>query len=619
MHSRCRGFAILSRRGRDTEILDGDAFGVGTIQAIPLPQSDNSCVLAIIPFRQISERGYTCLDDKVAIQVLVGNTRPLVDQRELTRAEDVPFRLSAVRFEPDDAEYESLVADVIHREITSGLGSNFVINRCLRAQADTSRENWLDEGARKAFSYLVSHDPNAYWRFWIRLPELTLIGSSPELHLGFESGRVRMTPMSGTLRLDSFTGRSTVRDFIDSRKEIEELFMVLDEELKMVCGMNPSSITIQGPHLEVFGNVAHTYFEIDADTTLGVHDVLRQSLLAPTVTGSPLRQAFDVIARNERGPRGYYGGVLCHLKRHGQTIKLDSAIAIRTAYITPGGQLTIPVGATIVRHSAPHSEVAETTFKAAGLLAALRGDPATMPVRGAELLLDDVPIRAGLQDRRRWMSDLWLSGPVHLDMKFENKSALIVDFDDDWTSMLAYLISSFGFQCKILGWRDLPGTAGLDDWFTGSESKDLLVLGPGPGDPMDESDPRIRMANQLAGIVETRATPTLAVCLSHQCLSRRFGLRLTQLTEPTQGTARSVRISDEFYSLAFYNSYAAYYEPSDTTMILPEGTEVWFDTATGEVFGFAAPRIVSVQFHLESAISRDGTVLADILLSKLLT
>ena len=537
MLPRRHGFAALSRRGGATEVLEGDAFRVDVIHSIPLPQSDESCVLAIIPFRQIMERGYACRDDGLKIQVLVGEARSLVDQRELTRAGDEPFRLSAVRFEPDDTEYESLVADVIHREIGGGSGSNFVIHRCLRAQADTSRKDWLDEGARKAFSYLLSRDPNAYWRFWICLPELTLIGSSPELHLGYESGRVRMTPMSGTLRLGPSTGRLAVREFIDNRKEIEELFMVLDEELKMVCQMNPSSVAIRGPYLDVFGNVAHTYFEINADTTLNVHDVLLLSLLAPTVTGSPLREAFDVIARNERSPRGYYSGVLCQLRRHGRVIRLDSAIAIRTAYIEPGGQVSLPVGATIVRHSAPRAEVAETTSKAAGLLAALQGGAATTASPSTWRLLDNAGVRARLQSRRERMSEFWLSGPVRLDRKFQGKNALVVDFDDDWTSMLAYLISGFGIQCAIVRWRDLRGVVGLDEWLADAEGVDVLVLGPGPGDPMDESDPRIRLANQLAGIAALHPIPTLAVCLSHQCLSRRFGLKLARLERAGSGDA----------------------------------------------------------------------------------
>ena len=79
-----------------------------------------------------------------------------------------------------------------------------------------------------------------------------------------------------------------------------------------------------------------------------------------------------VIARHERRGRRYYAGVLAlldHDESGGQT--LDAPILIRTAEITPDAMLRVPVGATLVRHSTPAGEVAETHTKAAGLLSAL--------------------------------------------------------------------------------------------------------------------------------------------------------------------------------------------------------------------------------------------------------
>ncbi|TCU12728.1 chorismate-binding protein [Rhizobium laguerreae] len=49
---------------------------------------------------------------------------------------------------------------------------------------------------------------------------------------------------------------------------------------------------------------------------------------------------------------------------------LDSAILIRTAHISESGEVRIPVWSTIVRHSNPAQEAAETVAKARGLLAA---------------------------------------------------------------------------------------------------------------------------------------------------------------------------------------------------------------------------------------------------------
>src|SRR5207245_1299312 len=68
----------------------------------------------------------------------------------------------------------------------------------------------------------------------------------------------------------------------------------------------------------------------------------------------------------------YYSGALALIGRDaGGTQTLDSPILIRTADIDAAGRLRVGGGATLVRHSDPHGEVAETPAKAAGVLAAL--------------------------------------------------------------------------------------------------------------------------------------------------------------------------------------------------------------------------------------------------------
>ena len=112
--------------------------------------------------------------------------------------------------------------------------------------------------------------------------------------------------------------------------------------------------------------------------------MLRETMFAPTVTGSPMENACRVIARHERRGRGYYGGVLAllgHDEAGRQT--LDAPILIRTAEISPAGRLRVPVGATLVRHSTAAGEVAETHAKAAGVLAALGLGPAAPAVGAA--------------------------------------------------------------------------------------------------------------------------------------------------------------------------------------------------------------------------------------------
>src|SRR5207302_8083809 len=123
-------------------------------------------------------------------------------------------------------------------------------------------------------------------------------------------------------------------------------------------------------------------YELRGRTSLDARDVLRETMFAATVTGSPVQNACRVIERYEPlgrdgVGRGYYAGALALLGRDaGGAQTLDSPILIRTADIDADGQFGVAVGATLVRHSDPGSEVAETHAKAAGVLAALGVRPA---------------------------------------------------------------------------------------------------------------------------------------------------------------------------------------------------------------------------------------------------
>lgn len=161
--------------------------------------------------------------------------------------------------------------------------------------------------------------------------------------------------------------------------------MVVDEELKMMCTVGDRGGAVVGPRLKEMAHLAHTEYELRGRSSLDVREVLRETMFAATVTGSPVQNACRVIERYEAGGRGYYAGALALLgvdASGSQT--LDSPILIRTADIAADGALRVPVGATLVRHSDPAGEVAETHAKAAGVLAALGVRPAApRPAFGA--------------------------------------------------------------------------------------------------------------------------------------------------------------------------------------------------------------------------------------------
>ncbi len=99
--------------------------------------------------------------------------------------------------------------------------------------------------------------------------------------------------------------------------------MVLDEELKVVNGLSDRRASVTGPMLRRMGHVTHTEYRVTGDTVAPAAEVLRRSLAAPTVIGSPLRNACGSGVGHEQRGRRYYSGVVALFDG---THDLDSAI-----------------------------------------------------------------------------------------------------------------------------------------------------------------------------------------------------------------------------------------------------------------------------------------------------
>src|ERR687889_1084210 len=181
-----------------------------------------------------------------------------------------------------------------------------------------------------------------------------------------------MNPISGTFRV---AGEGDTKDrlleFLRDEKEIYELFMVVDEELKMMCAICTEGGQVLGPFLKPMSHLIHTEYLLAGRTDRDPREVLRDTMYAATVTGSPVENACRLIKQYETEGRGYYGAALAILGRDesGEPV-VDSPIVIRTADVDLDGRLTVTAGATPVRDSDPAYEVAETHAKAGGILSA---------------------------------------------------------------------------------------------------------------------------------------------------------------------------------------------------------------------------------------------------------
>ncbi|MFC8032859.1 anthranilate synthase family protein [Streptomyces griseoincarnatus] len=603
-----RPFALLRRRtpGHDhdtVELLTGPVTSRDRLADLP----DEG--LALVPFRQIRERGFDVRDDGTPLLVLTPEERheiPLDEALAALPSHDV--RVEGGGFDVGDEEYARIVGRVLDEEIGRGEGANFVIRRTYEGEIP----GFGRADALALFRRLLEGERGAYWTFVVHTGDRTLVGASPEVHVRASGGTVVMNPISGTYRYpaEGPTPEHLLR-FLADGKEIEELSMVVDEELKMMCTVGDMGGVVIGPRLKEMAHLAHTEYELRGRSSLDVREVLRETMFAATVTGSPVQNACRVIERHEAGGRGYYAGALALLGRdEGGAQTLDSPILIRTADIDAAGRLRVPVGATLVRGSDPAGEVAETHAKAAGVLAALGVRPGRSRAEAVRpRLAEDPRVRAALDGRRASLAPFWLRMQERADTLTGH--ALVVDAEDTFTAMLAHVLRAAGLDVTVRRY-DEPGLREAALTHEGP-----LVLGPGPGDPSDTADPKMRFLRRLtAEVIAGNRHGVLGVCLGHELIAAELGLDIVRKEVPYQGAQTEIDLFGRPGTVGFYNSFVAHCDDEAARELAAHGVEV-SRAANGEVHAVRGPGFAGVQFHPESVLSLDGAAVVRELMGQL--
>ncbi|PMS18336.1 phenazine-specific anthranilate synthase component I [Trinickia dabaoshanensis] len=604
-------FALLVRGDRSREpmleIYTGDALSCDRLDDIPLPPAGRAgrSAIAVVPYRQLVERGYAAVDDGEPLRVLhIEREQRIALDAALRDWPDVPIDVSDGQFDVEDAAYAEQVKRIVADEIGAGEGSNFVLKRTFRARLD----NYSLVTALTAFGRLVRREVGAYWTFLVHTGDRTWIGASPERHVSVKAGTASMNPISGTYRYPpSGPTLSGIVEFLANKKESDELYMVVDEELKMMARFCTGGAKVIGPKLKEMSRLAHTEYVLEGETQADPRAILRETLFSPAVTGSPIENACRVIAKYEEAGRGYYAGVVALFGRDEQDrAELDSAILIRTADIDRNGALRVSVGATIVRHSDPDSEAAETRAKAQAVLNAL-GQTSTQDFSAHPL------VRSALSDRNVGISDFWLSDAAKRTKAIpglEGRKLLIIDAEDAFTSMLDHQLRAMGLTVSLARFDDERVRTG--DW-------DLAVFGPGPGDPRSHTDVRVRTLRKALADALAKHRPFFAVCLSHQMLCLELGMPIARRDQPNQGVQHEIDYFGTRERVGFYNTFSATYG-SDELWHDNEKVEVCRDARTNEVHALRGKGFSSIQFHAESVLTERGIgIVSEALLNVLST
>jgi anthranilate synthase component 1 len=215
-------------------------------------------------------------------------------------------------------------------------------------------------------------NPSPYMYF-LRLPGVTLAGSSPEVLVTVQGRAATMRPIAGTRPrgADQAADLALERELKDDEKERAEHVMLVDlarNDLGRVC--RPGSVKVEDfMRVERYSHVMHLVSDVVGELAEGVtpFDVLAASFPAGTVSGSPKVRAMEIIDDLERHRRGPYAGCVGYFDFSGN---LDTCITIRTCVFV-GDVAHCQAGAGVVADSVPEREERETEAKARALLAAV--------------------------------------------------------------------------------------------------------------------------------------------------------------------------------------------------------------------------------------------------------
>ncbi len=242
-------------------------------------------------------------------------------------------------------------------------GDCYQVNLAQRFKAEVEGDSWA------AYRRLRDLNPAPYAAY-MRLPEGSVLCSSPERFLKVDAGKVETKPIKGT-RARSTNPEEDLRlqnELQQSKKDQAENVMIVDL-LRNDISKSCKNGSVKVPALfeiESFATVHHLVSTVtgELDENKSASDLLRASFPGGSIIGAPKLRAMEIIEELEPHRRSVYCGAIGYIGFDGN---MDTNISIRTLVINRGNMYCW-AGGGIVKDSDEQDEYQESLDKAAAML-----------------------------------------------------------------------------------------------------------------------------------------------------------------------------------------------------------------------------------------------------------
>ncbi len=233
-------------------------------------------------------------------------------------------------------------------------------------------ERKIEKKPIEIYSYLRKSNPSPFM-FYFNYEDFNVLGSSPEILVRLNKGKVTIRPIAGTRPRgkNKFEDKKNKLDLLKDKKELAEHLMLLDlgrNDVGKVAKINSVKVT-EKFKIEKYSHVMHIVSNVIGkfNNKYSLFETLLSGFPAGTVSGAPKIRAMEIIDELEKTKRKLYAGGIGYFTPNNE---FDTCIALRTALIK-NRKFYVQAGAGVVADSVPENEYLETINKAKALMKAV--------------------------------------------------------------------------------------------------------------------------------------------------------------------------------------------------------------------------------------------------------